>query len=89
MYPTLIHPLKPEHDFPTLYYYFFSEYKFIMKTFDKNTIRTMTQDDLTPTPSLSDAIGLIKWTLVDAIEMNPETKDEIQEAWTTILERVQ
>jgi len=59
-----------------------------MKTFDKNTIRTMTQDDLTTTPSLSESIDLIKWTLVDAIEMNPETKDEIQEAWSTILERV-
>ena len=59
-----------------------------MKTFDKNTIRHMTQSDLNTTPSLSEAIDLIKWTLVDAIEMNPGTEDEIQEAWSQIVERV-
>ena len=59
-----------------------------MKTFDKNTIRTMTQSDLNTTQSLSEAIDLIKWTLVDAIEMNPETKEEIQEAWSQIVEKV-
>jgi len=41
------------------------------------------------TRALKEAIDLIKWTLVDAIEMNPDTEDEIQEAWNTILERVQ
>jgi len=40
------------------------------------------------TRALKEAIDLIKWTLVDAIEMNPETKEEIQEAWTTLLENV-
>ena len=62
-----------------------------MKTFDKNTIRTMTQSDLNTTPSLSElseAIQLIRWTLVDACEMNPETKEEIQEAWSQIVEKV-
>jgi len=40
------------------------------------------------TRALKEAIDLIKWTLVDAIEMNPESKDEIQEAWTTLLESI-
>lgn len=40
------------------------------------------------TRELKEALDLIRWTLVDAIEMNPETKDEIQEAWAKIVERL-
>jgi len=58
-----------------------------MKTFDKNTIRNLTQDDLS-TSTLSEAINLIKWTLVDAIEMNPESREEVQDAWAMIVERL-
>ena len=40
------------------------------------------------TRALKEAIDLIKWTLVDAIEMNPESKDEIQDAWSLIIESI-
>ncbi len=41
------------------------------------------------TTELKEAIDLIKWTLVDAIEMNPDTSKEIEDSWKVILERIQ
>jgi hypothetical protein len=38
---------------------------------------------------LKEALDLIKWTLVDAIEMNPDTAEEIQRAWIVITEQLQ
>ena len=40
------------------------------------------------TTELKEAIDLIKWTLVDAIEMNPDTSEEIQRAWSVIVEKL-
>ena len=37
---------------------------------------------------LKEAIDLIKWTLVDAMEMNPESAEEIQSAWSRIVESI-
>ena len=45
--------------------------------------------DMDEVSELKGAIDLIKWTLVDAMEMNPETAAEIESAWTLILENIQ
>ena len=46
-------------------------------------------DDMDEVSELKEAIDLIKWTLVDAIEMNPDTAEEVESAWKMILERVE
>ena len=38
---------------------------------------------------LKEALDLIRWTLVDACEMNPDSKEEIESAWALIVERIQ
>lgn len=37
---------------------------------------------------LKEAIDVLYWTLVEACEMNPDMKNEIQSAWSTILDEV-
>jgi hypothetical protein len=37
---------------------------------------------------LKEALDLIKWTLVDACEMNPEMEKEILEAWSLIVSQL-
>jgi len=41
-----------------------------------------------PNTELKEAIDLVYWTLVDAIEMNPDMSKEIEDSWKVILERV-
>ena len=37
---------------------------------------------------LKEAIDLVYWTLVDAIEMNPDMSREIEDSWKVIIERI-
>jgi len=41
------------------------------------------------TTELKEAIDLVYWTLVDAIEMNPDMSKEIEDSWKVILERIE
>ena len=66
---------------------FFSEYTeslllpFVLKFFSEYKMN----DEIT---ELKESIDLIKWTLVDAIELNPEMGKEIETAWSKILENL-
>lgn len=37
---------------------------------------------------LKEAIDLVYWTLVDAIEMNPDMSTEIEDSWKVIIEKI-
>jgi len=40
------------------------------------------------TTQLKEAIDLLYWTMVDAMEMNPESTREIEEAWSLVMEEI-
>ena len=37
---------------------------------------------------MKEAIDLLYWTLVDAVEMNPDMGEEVDRAWNLVLEKI-
>jgi len=55
---------------------------------DKNMIRDITREDLTPRVTLSDAINEIRDILESYVHDNPNEAYETQVAWNKLMEKV-
>ena len=51
---------------------------------DKNTIRNITREDLTPSMRFAEALDHVYWILVSHVDDNPDEAYETQVAWNMI-----
>ena len=60
----------------------------VKSVIDKNMIRDITREDLTPRKSMTDAINEIRDILESYVHDNPEEAYDTQVAWNKLMEKV-